>query len=101
GLLGLEHTPVAVLQAPASWHWSSGEQTTGLEPLQEPAWQASVCVQALPSLQVAPLGLLGLEHTPVAVLQAPASWHWSSGEQTTGLEPVQEPAWQASVWVQA
>jgi hypothetical protein len=30
-------------------------QVTGFVPLQTPAWQVSVCVQALPSLQVEPL----------------------------------------------
>src|SRR5689334_14663408 len=74
-------------------------QTTGVPP-QLPFWQASVWVQAFPSLQAVPLGLLGLEHTPVAGLQTPASWHWSCAWHTTGLEPVQAPAWQVSVWVQ-
>src|SRR5438094_920077 len=70
---GLEHTPVLVLQVPTSWHWSDAVQTTGLEPVQVPLWQVSVCVQALPSLQVLPSVLFGFEHTPVVVSQVPAT----------------------------
>jgi hypothetical protein len=100
-LLGLLQTPVAGLQVPALWHWSSALQVTGLPPLQAPAWQVSVWVQALPSLHAVPLALLGLVQTPVAGLQVPALWHWSSALQVTGLPPLQAPAWQVSVWVQA
>src|SRR5437870_3845067 len=98
---GLEHWPVAVLQVPATWHWSEAVQTTGLPPVQSPLWQVSVCVQALPSLHAVPLLSCGLEHSPVAGLQVPAMWHWSDAVQTTGLLPVQTPLWQVSVWVQA
>src|SRR5436309_3528976 len=90
---GLEHWPVAVLQVPATWHWSEAVQTTGLPPVQSPLWQVSVCVQALPSLQAVPLVVVGLEDWPVAGLQVPATWHWS--------EAVQTPLWQVSAWVQA
>jgi hypothetical protein len=69
--------------------------------VQTPAWQVSVCVQAFPSLHAVPLGALGFEQTPVAVLQTPATWHASSAVQTTGLPPVHTPAWQVSVRVQA
>jgi hypothetical protein len=68
------HEPVTGLQA-AEWHWSWGEQTTGLLPRQTPDWQVSVCVQALPSLHAVPSESIGREHTPVAGLQAPAAWH--------------------------
>src|SRR5947208_2723922 len=98
---GLEHWPVAVLQVPATWHWSEAVQTTGLEPVQVPVWQVAVWVQALPSLHAVPFVAVGLEHWPVAVLQVPATWHWSEAVQATGLEPVQVPLWQVSVWVQA
>src|SRR5437870_6020965 len=98
---GLEHWPVAVLQVPATWHWSEAVQTTGLLPVQVPLWQVSVGVQALPSLQAVPLLAFGLEHWPVPVSQVPATWHWSSALQTTGLAPVQVPLWQLSVCVQA
>jgi hypothetical protein len=50
-------------------------QITGFEPVQTPDWQVSVEVQALPSLQLVPLDFAGFEHTPVAVLQMPATWH--------------------------
>jgi hypothetical protein len=40
-----------------------------------PAWQVSVCVQALPSLQAVPSAAFGFEQTPVAGLQTPAAWH--------------------------
>src|SRR5947208_4312522 len=98
---GLEHCPEVGSQVPASWHWSSALQTTGLEPVQVPFWQVSVWVQALPSLHAVPLLAFGWEHWPVAVSQVPATWHWSEAVQTTGLEPVQVPFWQVSVWVQA
>ena len=49
---GFVHTPVPVLQIPAVWQLSKAEQTTRFEPVQAPAWQVSVCVQALPSLQL-------------------------------------------------
>ena len=61
----------------------------------------SVCVHAFPSLHAAPLAALGFVHTPVVVLQVPATWHWSSAEQITGLAPVHAPAWQVSDCVQA
>ena len=100
-LAGLEQVPVAGSQVPATWHWSEAVQTTGLLPVQTPLWQVSVCVQALPSLHVVPSVLGGFEHTPVLVLQVPASWHWSEAVQTTGLLPVQTPLSQVSVCVQA
>src|SRR5207249_746043 len=97
--VGAEHTPVAGLQVPGSWHWSA-VQTTGFAPTQLPFWQVSVCVQALASLQAVPLVLsVGAEHTPVAGLQVPGWWHWSA-VQTTGLAPTQLPFWQVSVCVQ-
>src|SRR5436190_10389132 len=82
---GLEHWPVAVLQVPAVWHWSSAVQTTGLAPVQVPLWQVSVCVQALPSLQAVPLLAFGLEHWPVAASAVPASWYWSGAAPPSGL----------------
>src|SRR5216110_1880620 len=99
-LAGSEHAPVAGLQVPAVWHWSEAGQTTGLAPVHTPLSQVSVRVQASPSLQAVPLVFGGVEHTPVLVLQVPASWHWSSAVQTIGLAPVQVPFWQVSVCVQ-
>jgi hypothetical protein len=98
---GLEQTPVPGLQVPATWHWSSGLHVTGFAPVQIPAWQVSVRVQALPSLQPVLSAVAGLEQTPVPGLQVPATWHWSSGLHVTGFPPVQTPVWQVSVSVQA
>jgi hypothetical protein len=101
GFAGLEQVPVAGSQTPTSWHWSEAEQTTGLPPTHSPFWQVSVRVQALPSLQAEPFGLSGLEQAPVAGSQTPATWHWSSAWQTTGVPGVQTPPWHVSPWVQA
>ena len=72
---GFEQTPVDGLQVPALWHWSGAGQTTGLAPVQVPLWHVSTRLQALPSLQLVPSGLFGLEQAPVLVLQVPAVWH--------------------------
>ena len=74
---------------------------TAFVPVQVPAWQLSVFVQALLSLQAVPSTLFGFEHRPVEVSQVPAVWHWSSAVQTTGLLPVQLPFEQVSVRVHA
>lgn len=68
---------------------------------QTPAWHVSFWVQASPSLHGEPLALAGLEHTPVAGLQVPASWHWSGKAHVTALAPTQAPAWQVSACVHA
>jgi hypothetical protein len=70
-----EQTPVTVSQTPGSWHGSEAVHVTGLLPTQAPAWQVSVWVQALPSPQLVPSGVGGLEHAPVAVSQTPLTWH--------------------------
>jgi hypothetical protein len=100
GLLGFEQTPVPGLQVPGAWHWSFAEQVTVFAPVHAPAWQVSVCVQGLPSLQDVPSALLGFEQAPVTMLQVPAVWHWSIAEQVTVFAPVHAPAWQVSVCVQ-
>ena len=46
----------AVTQGSKLRHWS------GVPPVQTPFWQVSPTVQALPSLQLVPSGLSGLEH---------------------------------------
>src|SRR5262249_36661352 len=84
-----------------SWHWSEAVHTTGFAPVQVPARQVSLCVQALPSSQVLPFGFSGLEHVPVAGVQVPAAWHWSRAVQTAGLAPVPVHGWQVSLSVQA
>src|SRR6187401_1134366 len=81
--LGFEQTPVLELQRPTSWHTSSALHTTGLAPLQVPAWQVSVCVHLSPSSQL-PV-LTGLVQVPVAVSQTPRLWHWSGVGQVTTL----------------
>jgi hypothetical protein len=91
---GSVHVPVALSQVPTAWHWSLALHTTASPPVQAPPWHESVCVQALPSLQLLPLLLAGLLQIPVAGLQLPASWHWSLAVHTTGLVPSQAPAWQ-------
>jgi hypothetical protein len=48
-------------------------QVTVFVPLQTPAWQISVWVQALPSLQAVPFGFSGFEQTPVVGLHVPVS----------------------------
>ena len=100
-LAGLEHMPVVVLDVPSLWHESGAVQTTGIAPVQVPAWQESVCVQALLSLQGVLFGAAGLEHMPVIVLHVPTSWHESEAAQTTGIAPVHAPAWHVSICVQA
>src|SRR5437870_4675526 len=100
-LAGLLQTPDAGSQVPAVWHWSAAVHTTGFAPTQAPAWQVSLCVHALASLQLVPLGLAGLLQTPDAGLQAPAVWHWSAAVHTAGFGPAQAPAWQVWVRVQA
>jgi hypothetical protein len=60
---------------PASWQGFWAAHVTGFEPVHPPAWQVSVWVQALPSLQGVPFGLAGFEQWPVVGSQVPASWH--------------------------
>src|SRR3989442_1614318 len=98
---GFETLPVEGSQVPTVWPWSAAVQVTGLPPVQTPAWQVSVWVQASLSSHAVPSAALGFEHVPVAGSQVPAVWHWSAAVQVTGLPPVQTPAWQVSVWVQA
>lgn len=72
---GFEQMPVAGAQVPAEWQVSDAEQTFAVPPVQTPTWQLSPVVQALPSVQVAPLGAVGLEQLPLAGSQTPAMWH--------------------------
>src|SRR5439155_1732652 len=86
---------------PAVWHWLAAVHTTGFAPTQAPAWQVSLCVHALASLQLVPLGLAGLLQAPVAGSQVPAVWHWLAAVHTTGFALTQAPAGQVSVCVHA
>src|SRR5438093_191851 len=101
GLAGLLQAPVAGSQVPAVWHWSAAVHTTGFAPTQAPAWQVSLCVHALASLQLVPLGLAGLLQAPVAGSQVPAVWHWSAAVHTTGFALTQAPASQVAAPRQA
>ena len=65
---------------------------TGLEPVQVPAWQVSVWVQALPSVQLVPFCAAGLVQFPLVGSHTPATWHWSDGVQVLGVPPLQVPA---------
>jgi hypothetical protein len=88
---GLLQIPVEALHTPMSWHWLLALQTTGFPPVQVPAWQVSVRVQASLSSQATPSALLGLEQTPVDVSQVPTEWHWSRAVHATGFPPEQVP----------
>jgi hypothetical protein len=88
------------LQTPTSWHWSSALHTTATTPAQLPAVHTSLFVHALPSSQIVPFAFAGLVHDPVATSHTPATWHWSSAEQTFGLPAEQLPAWHVSPVVQ-
>lgn len=102
GATPLEQVPVVGLQVPAIWQAPvAGGQTMATPGTQAPAWQTSPLVQALLSEQVVPFGAAGFEQVPLAGSQTPATWHVSDAAQTLGALPVQAPAWQVSVWVQA
>ena len=76
GLAGFEQAPVRrVAGAGVVALIASPCTTTGFAPVHAPAWQVSVCVQALPSLHVVPFGFAGFEQMPGAGSQVPASWH--------------------------
>jgi hypothetical protein len=70
-----EQAPVAVSQVPAVVQPAVGVQVTGLAPVQAPAWQVSVRVQALPSVQAVPSAAAGFEQVPLPGSQVPAAWH--------------------------
>src|SRR5438552_1278666 len=101
GFAGLEHTPVDESHVPASWHWSCAAQMTGFTRVQVPASHVSARVHASPSSHVLPFGFAGFEHTPVAGLHVPASWHSSCAAQTTGAPGTQLPLSHTSPTVHA
>src|SRR2546427_539315 len=86
---------------PSTTLFRAAVHTRGLAPTQAPASQVSVCVQALPSLHGAPLGLAGLLEAPGAGVEVPGGRHCTAAVHTTGLAPTQAPASQVSVCVQA
>ena len=78
--------PLAGTQVPTVWHWSAPVQVLAMPPPHEPlAWQVSPSVQALPSLQPAPvlttqvpLAVEQVVHPPQAapaLCHAPAESH--------------------------
>jgi hypothetical protein len=73
GFAGFEHMPVVGSQTPGSWHWSGAGHVTPGPPAHTPAWQVSIGVQVLPSVQAVPFGRFGFEHVPLAGLQIPGS----------------------------
>jgi len=88
---GFEHVPVDGLHVPAAWHWSAATHVTGFAPVHVPLSHASVCVHALPSLQVVPFAAAGFEHWPFEGSHAPTEWHWSDAVHVTGFAPVHAP----------
>jgi hypothetical protein len=92
---GFEQAPLVGSHVPAAWHWSLAVQVTGLPPVHVPFWQASLCVHALPSLQLVPFAATGFEQAPLLGSQVPALWHGSLAVHVTGLDPVQVPPTQA------
>jgi hypothetical protein len=71
GMAGPAHTPVARSHACAPRHCVAPGHVTRLLPVHAPAWQVSVCVQALLSLQAVPF-VTGVCTQPVAGLQLSA-----------------------------
>jgi len=72
GLGTIAQAPVAGLHVSDCWHVVGAGQETGFDPTHTPAWQVSVCVQALPSLQAAPVRGAQVPFTvaPAAIEQA-------------------------------
>jgi hypothetical protein len=80
--------PQSIWQTPPTQDCPTG-QTTGLPPVQTPAWQVSVWVQALPSSQGVPSGLGRARQPPVAGSLSP-SWQASPAlAQSFGSPTVQ------------
>ena len=75
GAFGFEQLPVDTSHTPATWHASLAVHTFAVPGVQVPAWQVSLIVQALPSLQLVPFAAAGFEHRPVTTLHVPATWH--------------------------
>ena len=71
GFADVAQAPVAGLQV-ALWHASGAAQLTAV-PEHTPAWQVSVVVQRLLSLQLVPLARAALPHVPPA-LHAGMAW---------------------------
>ena len=75
---GFEHTPVAGLHVPTAWHWSCATHVTlaqRLTPAHTPPVQTSLTVFPSPSSHCVLSCAAGFEHTPVAGLHVPVTWH--------------------------
>src|SRR6187551_183107 len=90
--------PVAGSQVSWPSQNSPLSQTRGVPP-QNPPWQRSPSVQALPSLHAVPSGRGGLVHRPRLGLHAPSARHGLLDAQLTGLPPTHSPSTQLSVRV--
>jgi hypothetical protein len=84
-----------MLQVTIMWQSSGTGQVTPPPPVQTPAWQVSVVVQALLSSHALPSVAAGLLQAPDVRSQVPAAWQMSDAVQVTAV-PTQVPAWQAS-----
>src|SRR5437667_443496 len=82
---------------PATWHWSSAVQTTGLLPVQTPLWQVSLRVQAAPSSQ----GVVLLVCVPAVAWVQPSVVHTLPALQFAAAPPTQLPPEHVSPVVQA
>src|SRR5262245_66542131 len=69
-------------------------------PAHAPAWHESESVHAFPSVHDVPFGAAGFEQSPVPVSQGPATWHWSVGEETTGVGTAQTLGCKLLAWEQ-
>jgi len=69
---GAVHVPVAGVQVPAAWHSSMAAQVFAAPAVHAPDTQESPLVHILPSSQLLPSGLAGVEHCPLAGKQTPA-----------------------------
>jgi hypothetical protein len=91
------HKPEPVSQLPASWQAVGPLHWTGLLPAQVPAVQASVWVQALPSLHEVPFGAVGVVQVPVDSWQMPWVWQAAGAGQTMALPPQTPPVHRSAV----
>jgi hypothetical protein len=91
--VGAEQLPDAGSHAPATLQISAAGQVTGFAPTQDPDWQESVCVHALPSSHDDPSSaFVGAEQLPEAGSHIPASLHIGARHMIPSQGPMQTPA---------
>jgi hypothetical protein len=97
GVAAVVQRPVIGLQTLA-WHAEGAGQILGLPPVQTPAWQISVSVQALPSSQGRPLSGLQIpsDAAPAATEQASQGPISQAVMQQT--PSAQKPVWHSPGW---